>query len=291
MNDGNALWAPEIVKNAEYPDYTYDDAVESQDIEVAKILNYPVDQELLDFAAFETPVEASSSDAVAASPALKSLLGLWNGHLYWSSVVMNPWVGMLSMDLHAVEGQDGKLAATCRSGNADYTISGECAISDSPDIINFTFKRIFTARYSPQYFKGTWNAATDTLTGTWGFDSDLSSSFSPFHFKRMAPQYLCWYPSPADITANKAQALWSFAISSVRDDIRRQSWTWEYFRQRRDHRKTFIELYVRQTRFGRPIDDTEAEELRRLKKTFTSAENRFYHSLGDQQIRVTSVHE
>jgi hypothetical protein len=82
---------------------------------------------------------------------------------------------------------------------------------------------------------------------------------------------MCFFPPPAVLQANSSKALWQFAIAAVRYGVRRGSWSWSFFKARADSRKRFIELYVRSTRFGRPLNRNEQEELGLLKKSFTTA--------------------
>jgi hypothetical protein len=127
---------------------------------------------------------------------------------------------------------------------------------------------------------------------------------------------MCFFPAPAVLKVNKARALWGFAISAVRYTIRKEDWSWAFFKQRTANRKRFIELYIRSTRFGKPL--TTAEQVRNfyyfgwlhpitqvaldrtrpdkkvhyntqtvhplltIVRSFTTADSRFYHSIGNQ---------
>ncbi|KAJ7481633.1 hypothetical protein FB451DRAFT_1236685 [Mycena latifolia] len=297
LNDPNLLWDTKLVQEAEFAEYTYDDSVEAQDVNIAKILNYPVDQEPLDFEAY-TPPKAESRSSDGPKPLLfaEDLLGVqWHGLMYWPKTALWPSAGMFTMTLKPSSVQDDVqyFTAAERANRSDFNVAGECRAGDEPGIVELSFKRSFPTRYPTQYFTGTWNAATETLIGTVGMDEDPAKHNSAFVFKRIMPEYMCFWPAPVELETNKARALWGFAIAAVRYGVRRDRWSWSFFKERRDNRRRFIELYIRSsgsTQFGAPLTGPEWQELGLIKKTFSTADARFYHSLGEKMIRATVEH-
>ncbi|KAJ7291055.1 hypothetical protein C8J57DRAFT_208463 [Mycena rebaudengoi] len=290
MNEPSGLWDAKLVLAQEFPDYPYDDALEAQEVDEQKILNYPLGIEKLDFGAYNAEIEKAKPTKSTSRPstALKTLLGSWNGFTYSPASSVVPSSGMISMELVAYGSR--RFQANSRSNMTDFTIAGECS-GESTETVNFTFKQTFPARFSPLYFSGTWRRATQSLSGTWGAEADSRTHEGVFVFKRIIPEYMCFFPAPAVLKANKPRSLWAFAISSVRYSIRKEAWSWAFFKQRTANRKRFIELYVRSTRFGRPLNNAEEEELGLIKKSFTTADSRFYHSIAENQIRVTTGHD
>ncbi|KAJ7099683.1 hypothetical protein C8R44DRAFT_716668 [Mycena epipterygia] len=294
MNEPNLLWGSKLVQEADYVEYTYNDKVEAQDIDI-KILNYPVDEELLDFAAYLDKPASPDPDAPKVLPAFEGVLDVsWHGHMYWPATSLLPAAGMYSMTLKpsSADGEVQRFTAADRSNNSNFKVAGECRVGDEPGTVKLTFSRSFPARYSTYYHSGVWNAATDTITGTVGFDEDPKTHNAAFTFKRTSPEYVCFMPAKVELETNKARALWGFAIAAVRQDVRRERWAWSFFKERRDNRRRFIQLYIRSTEFaGAPLTDPEWEELKRLKKAFTTADNRFFHSLAEQQLRAMTDHD
>ncbi|KAF7376029.1 hypothetical protein MSAN_00017700 [Mycena sanguinolenta] len=291
MHDPSGIWDAKMVLAQEFPDYPYDDNLEAQDVDMQKVLNYPLGLEKLDFAAYATapqPKPERSTDSRPAS-ALKAILGSWNGFTYSPASSIVPSSGMISMDLLA-SGTRRFQAASSRSNMTDFTITGECT-GESSEVVKFTFRRTFPTRFSPQYFAGQWSRAQQSLTGTWGAEADPRTHDGIFIFKRIIPEYMCFFPAPAVLKANKPRALWTFAISAVRYAVRREQWSWGLFKERTENRKRFIELYIRSTQFGRPLSTAEQAELGLLKKSFTTADSRFYHSIAENQIRVITGHD
>ncbi|KAJ6560408.1 hypothetical protein B0H19DRAFT_1147563 [Mycena capillaripes] len=288
MHDPEDLWDPKLVLAQDDVEYPYDDSLESQDVDLSKILNYPLGTDRLDFDAY-TPAARPKKVATRPAPALRSLLGTWNGFTYSRRDGTVPSSGMVSFDLSAT----GNLtfgASSQRANMSEFNISGDCS-AHSLDLVNFSFKQTFPTRFSPLYFAGSWNSTTQSLSGSWGEESDARTHPGVFIFKRTLPECMCFYPAPTVLQANSSQALWQFAIEAVLYGVRRGAWSWTFFKQRAENRKRFIELYIRSTRFGRPLNRGEEEELGLLKKSFTTADSRFYHSIAESQIRVTTDHD
>ncbi|KAJ7846349.1 hypothetical protein B0H14DRAFT_934544 [Mycena olivaceomarginata] len=295
MNTPNLLWDAKKVQEANFVD-TYDDSKEAQDIDAAKILNHPLDEEPLDFTAY-TITQATKPTSVP--PSVAGALGLWHGHMYWPATAFFPSTGMCSMDLQpsstSDEGDDvvQLFIAAARANETDFKIAGKARAGTTPGTVAISFKRSFPARYAPQYCTGTWDAATETLSGKFSYEEPEDpeqASGGAFVFRRIAPEYICFAPAPVELEANKPRALWAFAIDSVRFDVRRKGWSWSYFKERRDNRKRFIELYIRSTKFGPPMNDEERGDLSRVQKALTTSDSRFYHSLAEAQIRATTDH-
>jgi hypothetical protein len=276
----------------EFPDYPLDDNEEAKDVDMNEILNYPVDQEHLDFHAYDDTPPPALSDTSSSSAHLRALLGQWNGFNYSSASSSVPKGGMITMLLCPTAAPDHfhADAANAHSHWNNYSIDGTCSLDSTTGAIEFTFKRSFPPRYGSQYYLGTWDAATDSLTGTWGLTSDSKSHDGVFVFRRIAQEYTCFLPAPRALQVNRARALWAFACAAVRWRVRRQSWTWGFFAERRDNRRRFIELYIRNTRFGRPLAPAEVTELGRIEKSLTCADSRFYHSLAEYKIQITTGH-
>ena len=296
MNDPGGLWAPEIVKLAEFPDYPYDDNMEKPGVKPQDILNYPMDQQELDTDAY-VPSSSHEEPQTFYTPLpevalLANVLGTWNGFMYRNVSPTLPCRGMLSMTLRlsSVEGQTLHFQASSRSRLGDFTISGQCVRDAASNSLLFTMRREFASRHPTQYWNGQLDVARETITGTWGTDLDEAAHFGTFILKRTSPEDLRFRPAPATIIAKGARSLWLFAIFAVLSRVRRQSWSWSYFKERRNNRMKFMKLYIRNGHFGRPLNRQELTEFRDVRRTLTSADSRFYHSLANDQVRKTTNH-
>ncbi|KAI4916402.1 uncharacterized protein J4E92_009320 [Alternaria infectoria] len=81
-----------------------------------------------------------------------------------------------------------------------------------------------------------------------------------------------------------------FAGQAVLDKIheRNRQWSWDYFKERRDDRIRYIELFKKKKREEK-LDATEAEDLDKLERKLTYEDLRFWRSLARNQLRKENV--
>ncbi|KAF7319402.1 VPS13 domain-containing protein [Mycena chlorophos] len=311
INNPDLLWADKVIQETEFADYHYEDSFEEPLPTVDKILNYPADEERLDFAAYAPPGPPPSPDASLIR--LHQATGLfskrWNGFNYGALDALYPVAGMLSMTFEptTLAGDIQRFAAAERANSVKYNIDGECRLAeDDWNTMVVTFKRSFPSDpdYPAQHYHALWVVGSNTLTGTWGNDEDVAAYDNAFMFKQIDPQDACFMPAPIQIKPteatdssgrnSKARALWAFALNATLLRVRRERWSWSYFEERRHNRKRFIELYFRsgqgKSQFGKDLSSDEWEELSKMKKTLTNLDSRFYHTLAEAQLEATVHH-
>ncbi|KAH7135967.1 hypothetical protein B0J11DRAFT_425934 [Dendryphion nanum] len=81
-----------------------------------------------------------------------------------------------------------------------------------------------------------------------------------------------------------------FAGKAVLDKIhdRNRRWSWEYFKERRDDRIRYIEMFKKKKREER-LTPPETEELDKLERKLTYEDLRFWRSLARNQLRKENV--
>ena len=157
--------------------------------------------------------------------------------------------------------------------------------------IKFKYKILFSSSmWCPVFVDVRFDQERDALTGVWAMSTDLES-WGEIEFRRIPPRYLVVYPSIKELSNDKPRALWRFAIAAVRNDIRRNNWTWSYFSERRDNRKTITSLLVRDRWFGPPLSNEEFWTLYATTQKLTPGDACFYDSLVDHVRAYTCVHE
>lgn len=64
---------------------------------------------------------------------------------------------------------------------------------------------------------------------------------------RSLSQYRKFRPSDDEISRNRGRAYLKFAMEAILDGVheRRRKWTWEYFLERRDTRRSYVEVFKR----------------------------------------------
>jgi Vacuolar sorting-associated protein 13, N-terminal len=222
---------------------------------------------------------------------MRHSLGHWHGYFYeregvhWSDESMTTIVSDPGDGEQDISGK----AWSCRRR---FNVNGSWSKGEN-DIIQVEFKMssFETAYADPFCFNGRFDPERDALTGVWGMSGpETSSSVGPMEFRRIPPHYLTAYPTIKDLTDDKPRALWKFAIAAVRNDIRRESWSWSYFSQRRDDRNTILSMAIRYYNFGTPLSAEEFDRMVTTTKRLTSADACFYESRSNY-IRVhTWVH-
>ncbi|KAF7319371.1 VPS13 domain-containing protein [Mycena chlorophos] len=290
MNNPDILWAAKVVQEMEFGDYDYLESLEDPlTTELDKILNYPFDQEPLDLAAYALrPPPTTIDPSTVLEGALPLLSNRWHGFNYDSPDAHYPTAGMLSMTFEPTSLDDNvqTFATSERANMVAYNVKGDCHVAeDDASTMFVTFRRIFATGFV-QHFHALWKIGSNTLSGTYGEEEDpYDASLPPIELQ-----------STSDDSGQnpKARALWAFAINATIQRIRREGWSWSFFKERRDNRKRFIELYIRSGHgnisFGKYLDESEMLELARIKKSFTTRDSRFYHSLADKQLRATTQH-
>nr|GAT44916.1 predicted protein [Mycena chlorophos] len=296
LSDQDAFEKKLALEEIDFEEYPYEESLEEPLAEPRKILTYSFDQESLDVAAYDPPTLPLQIDCSTVLPGVADLLShRWHGFIYGRDI-RYPNAGMISMTFTPTffEGGVQHFTASDRANMSDFVVVGECRVSEDPTVMTISFTRTVT-RYPTAYFHGTWKIGSNTLSGTFGLTDDPSTDPGEFIFKQIDPENVCCMPAPVELRSGKGRALWSFAIFAVLSRIRRNNCSWAFLKERRDNRKRFIELYIRSEHatvsFGKPLDDGEEwTEFTRLKKGFTNADSRWYHSLAERQIRATIEH-
>ena len=221
---------------------------------------------------------------------MRCSLGIWNGQFYDNDGIHWRANAMMAFILVPAEGERN-FKADVWSLKGRQTITGSWSRGED-DVIQIKFKMSFSSvLWAPMFFNGRFDPERDALTGIWGLSADLESSVGKMEFRRIQARYLAVYPSIKELRDDKPRALWRFAIAAVRNDIRRDRWSWSYFLQRRDDRKAAISLLVRTRWFGTPLSDEEAKTLRGIARRLIPADAFFYDSKVDHIRAYTWVHE
>jgi hypothetical protein len=223
---------------------------------------------------------------------MRCSLGSWNGYFYDLKGVR--WKAHSMMTFVLVPGEaERDFKADIWSLNGRQTITGSWSMGED-DVMQIKFKfklSLSSTLWAPMFFNGRFDPEHDALTGVWGRSAKLESSMGIMELRRIPSRYLTVYPSIKELRDNKLLALWKFAIAAVRNDIRREHWTWSYFSERRDDRKTVVSLLVRSRWFGSPLNAEETGTLLEITRRLIPSDACFYDSMVDRIRAFTCVHE
>jgi hypothetical protein len=222
---------------------------------------------------------------------MRCSLGHWHGYLYRDEGVRAKGVRSM-MTFVLVPGDDEEdIKAEAWSLQGRSSITGSWSKSDD-GIIQITLKISFDiyASRGPVFFNGHFDAERDALTGVWGDSAELENATNVMEFRRIPPHYLGIYPDMKELSENKPRGLWRFAIAAIRNDIRRDHWSWSYFFQRRSDRETVVPILVRLLYFGPEPGDEEMRTFDAIRERLTPADGCFYYSKAKYISGNTYLH-
>ena len=136
---------------------------------------------------------------------------------------------------------------------------------------------------SKYYMSGTFDPDSDSITGNFGDDEDSLTHKGYFILKRTPGEILRFRPAPVVLRNNKAKGLWTFAKLAVLEQVRRDLWSWSYFKNRRDIREAYITLYS-----SSDIREEKSRKLNELCELVAPRDAEFYKSLLQLKLRRLS---
>jgi hypothetical protein len=130
----------------------------------------------------------------------------------------------------------------------------------------------YTALWSDIGMSGHFDLEENSVRGTLTMSNGNRGEFV---FKR-DPDLVRFYPVPSTIDA---KARWRFARAVILDRIRRQSWSPSCILKRIKDGKRYMELAIRESYYGKGLNDDELDEYYDLLVSLYEADSRFYSSL------------
>ncbi|KAI0951411.1 hypothetical protein AcW1_008459 [Taiwanofungus camphoratus] len=260
--------------------------VGTEDSKPESLLTYPLESgSLLDTSAYGLIEEIETEEDLKADEDLKAILGSWHGFLAQGDDY--PYDNILSVYIHASAGSGRKFEASGKWFGDPFTLTGEREVTPE-GLVSYSFSMNYPSHLVPMRFCGSLDSDARTLRGTWGWKSVNSSN--QFIFSRCPASIFSCRPSFEEFEKNKTAALWKFALSAVQDQIRRQMFSWSFFKRRREVRKRYVHLTIRDWRYGYPLNQEELDEYARLRQTLSSADVQYYRFMVSKQLRMTPNH-
>ncbi|BGP21450.1 Vacuolar protein sorting-associated protein 13 [Rhodotorula toruloides] len=118
---------------------------------------------------------------------------------------------------------------------------------------------------------------------------DALSMVDLFHFYIRQREYRSFRPPQGEFDKNRNRALWKFATSAIRSEVheKHRQWSWEYFAERRNDRKAYVDLFKKKT-LG-TIEVEESQELVDLEVKLGYKDIRFYRSIARSELRKDRI--
>ena len=285
----------------DFADVEYDDAKEDQIVDASKLLNYPSAAD--DMYPSRVEESATQNDA-AADEAVRSVyvhsilllsisadeycfqcssLGRWNGIQISKDDVVSP---MITFYLHASVDPRTYGASAIGAKGTDYNILGDYTTKDDGSV-EYAFTQTYVARIPKTYWTGTLEDDGQTLSGRWGYEKDDQQW--TFVFKRVPPEILIDRPHPMEFAENRVKALWKYALTATHNQVRRRLFSWSYLAQRRDQRKEYLALLLKETDSGQlPPEDSARASALMQRATFDDV--RCFYIVQEYKQRATPPH-
>ena len=135
-------------------------------------------------------------------------------------------------------------------------LKGSCA-RDTNGVLKVTFEVTHKAESTmdrTEHFSGHLQNGS-SLLGHHTEDTDKTDSpRDSFVLRRVTPAIMRFRPSP-DVLADdesRPSALWYFAMKCILEDVRRRTWSWSYFAERRKLRRQYVKLSMARLTPGIP---------------------------------------
>ncbi|KAG8808806.1 hypothetical protein FRC18_004850 [Serendipita sp. 400] len=224
------------------------------------------------------------------------LNGVWTGYNYYSDDDRSD--GLMQFNIIHTEGS--KLRGTGIDRVDVYHMEGEVT-STTENGLDFILK----LAYGPQpsegeetwafEFTGSFDTSTLEARGNWA--SVGYPPFGPFLLTRRPTFAYPFLYSKSELSENRARARWKFALTTIRQQIRRQRWSWSYFKDRMEQRKRYVELRLRMdieqlynVNAAVRLSSDEILELNSTGERLHPADGRYYMSLAKKAMRMLCIH-
>lgn len=254
----------------------------------------------------------SYDDPVSVAPAVQPApteSALWNVH----------WRGYYETEAEGHRGSVGHL--DIEIPHSDDTFRG--VGSESLGYFKIFGKRegsqiAFTKVYPEHHggakftYEGTINEDEDEITGSYCYgrpvDKDTTfplifanDALGTFRLQRRPLYYFLFRPHQSQFDYNKPRALWRFALNAIQHASRAQSRNvpWEFFRERRDLRRKYVELYMqfdelsgvgKDAKILPTMSTDQSAEFTNLEMSITTPDLLFYRSLARSLMRREVIH-
>ncbi|KAI0633741.1 hypothetical protein C8Q77DRAFT_1157905 [Trametes polyzona] len=277
-HDSTQFWSLENLREWEFLEVDYVDEDEDQEIDPSKLLNYPSAADNL----YNVVEDTITENDTQADDDVRRILGRWNGLI---GAERWPISAMMSFCFHASADHSSFEASDTAAHGTSYTILGGYTTKDDGSV-EYNFTRTYSARLKKSYFTGALDEDGSTLSGSWGYSTDDKPY--QFLFKRIPAETLIARPPPSEFEENKIRALWKYALTAARNEVRRKMFSWSYLKERRDIRREYLELLEREMDEISTEEDLERFAL--LDRTSTCEDVRCFYVLKDYRLRPVASH-
>ncbi|KAI0080473.1 hypothetical protein K474DRAFT_1704775 [Panus rudis PR-1116 ss-1] len=190
-------------------------------------------------------------------------------------------------------------AATFEASGKDfrgisYTLMGNYYEVGAEFHVKFSID--YGTKKSREFFAGVLtNLDPGELRGYRGYNSNVSERHhdSMFILRQVPVDIMMFRPSPAELKSrSKSRHLWRYAINYVLHNVRKNAWSWSYFRNRRENRLGYLRLGFECWDYyhGLKFSEDQREEYARKRKALTPSDGCLYRGILKHIRRVFPNH-
>ncbi|TCD69752.1 hypothetical protein EIP91_006288 [Steccherinum ochraceum] len=182
-------------------------------------------------------------------------------------------------------------AVTRDFDGAPISMSGRCYTDEDGVVrVNFVISFVNTT-YSDEHWSGHIDES-GSLVGykAWWSRPTAGDNEQMFILRRTSSALMALRPSPSEFLDNKPRALWQFAIGATIHQLRKESWSWSFFKARRDHRLRYLTLNLRNWTYGRRPEGEEYAEFLGTRKAIYPEHANLIRSMRDHMTGTLPKH-
>lgn len=191
---------------------------------------------------------------------------------------------MVSFFAHVAPDEENQIVARSWAGPDNWG-DLKASVSDDDGTLRILACFVYDNGISPEYYSGTLQG-DGSVIGTEGESKDVSTHNNRFMWMRTPAELMRLRPLPPYLVSdsisndqsmvpNKARAMFDFAIRAVILQYRKRSWSWSHFKERRDIRKKFMQVWT-ELEVDYTAYDSKPREFDRIRRSVTNPDRRFY---------------
>ncbi|THH29238.1 hypothetical protein EUX98_g4953 [Antrodiella citrinella] len=296
MHDTGSLWAMSKIREAGFQTskFTLEELNADPMPEEKDVLNYPLkDKNPFACHAFSIYDNTGLADIpeLEETNLVKLIQGTWVGYNY--NETEYPCSTMDIYHFNPDSPNQPTFSSSCPGheiDNGPFKLSGSCSKAED-GTIKVTFQSAYEEGKGTEYFIGQLDKE-GSLVGyrSWSADVSETNYSDRFIYRRTTMEIMMCRPSPAELKENKYRSLWQYAIKYTLSEVRRKSWSWSHFAERRRIRKQYIKLNIGYWLYGRPLTDDEHKEFLACRKALTPSESVFYRTIREYLLATMPNH-
>ncbi|KAI0666577.1 hypothetical protein C8Q78DRAFT_1058203 [Trametes maxima] len=222
------------------------------------------------------PYNTTSQDTLTkadlqARSSVKAILGHWYG--FYGDSGQWPAYPMASFFLHAST-PDTFESQSISAGGVAYTITGRCEMADGR--VEYVLYLVYVHTHKPRFIRGHLSEDGYSISGVWGFSEDALEN--DVYYTRLSPETLSARPSPQEFRTNRLSALWRFALTATRRQVRLRTprLAWRYLKEFNDKKNLMVRFL---------LQEGSVREMARMAEKNMPTFWTVYHELTYDEVR------